>query len=126
MKSTQDLDDTEFLIHTNLSVEKRKELKDEIKLGSRIFVVEAVYPCGKTAYIDMVNTYDDYKNRIKEHVYFPLLLICSFELQVAYLYDCLNRSYGQKREEVFVISTRKKNTSIKEEWFTVKPYDETV
>ncbi len=31
----------------------------------RTFIVEAIYPCDKTEYVDMVNTYDDYKNRIK-------------------------------------------------------------
>ncbi len=120
------MSDIESPINTTLSLNDRKKLKDEIKKGERTFIVEAIYPCGKTEYVDMVNTYDDYKNRIKGHVYFPLLLINSFELQIAYLYDCLNRSYGKKREETFVISTRKKHTTTKEEWFVIKPYDETV
>jgi hypothetical protein len=72
----------------------------------------------------MVIDIEDYNKRLMSHKYTPLLHLCPFPLKLAYLYDCLNRQYGQIREELFIFWWRDIGKNIWNKFFTVYPYSE--
>ena len=75
-------------------------------------------------HVNMVTRNEDYIARIRSHVYTPLLYTSSFYVRLAYLYDCLNRTFGVKRDERFTFWYRKVNYVEWYRWFSVHPIDD--
>jgi len=72
----------------------------------------------------MVTTYDNYREKLRSHLYLPIIFFCDLYLQLAYLYGCLNLKFGTPRSRKFIFLWRKIGTDIWKEWFTVHPYED--
>lgn len=71
--------------------------------------------------VGMVNTYDDYRQKLESHVYTPLLYAVSLEQRIAYLYGCMNRKPTTPRDEIFRVYYRRKGTDEWMRWFSILP-----
>ncbi len=74
--------------------------------------------------VNIVTSLEDYKKKLHSHLYTPLLFTCDFPTRMAYIYGCLNYSYGQPRSEIYTFWWRKIGTDEWDVWFKLNPYND--
>ena len=74
--------------------------------------------------VHMVFNYEDFHKRLTESEYNPLLWMSPIYVQIFYLYGCMNKKKGEKRNEIFILWWRKTETDIWNRWFEFYPYDD--
>jgi len=76
--------------------------------------------------VGMVVTKEDYEKKLRMHLYNPILFIVDLPTKLSYIYDCLNRSFLQKRSKVFLFYWRELGKREWAKWFAVFPYNDSV
>lgn len=92
-----------------------------IRTGLYVFKIIGITSDGSRRNVDMVSTFNDYKQKLENHVYTPLLYKLNFQDRIAYLFGCLNYEYGITRQEIFEVYFRKVSTKTWKIWYVIKP-----
>jgi len=106
---------------TNIDVHNENVMELFLK-GNVVFKISAIDSVESYRDVHMVVTKDDYEKRLISHMYSPLLFLINKYQLLAYLYECLNRQYGNQRDENFIFWHRNIGNDCWGKWFTVKPY----
>ena len=110
-----------------MNIEMRnKKIASLFPQGTIVFKITSISlePESEQQEIGIVTTKEDYEKKIRSHKYNPLLYIIPLPIRLAYLYDCLNRSYNISRKEKFVFWWRRMGTNRWHTWFIVHPYQD--
>ena len=76
--------------------------------------------------IGMVITKEDYDKKLSTHRYDPVLFIADLPTRFSYMYDCLNRSWGMSRDEIFIFYWRTIGTNEWNIWCKIYPYIDSI
>lgn len=109
----------------------RSALNNE-NLTDKFYSGEVVFKITRIPNIDghseedygIVQTVESYMQRKNTHVYTPLLYMCDFPTQLAYLYGCLNRKFGKPQKYSYIFWWRQVSTKEWHKWFIAHPYIE--
>ena len=94
-----------------------KDIVDRFISNNVVFIIKDSDGCN----IDMVNTHENYKDKLKSHEYTPLLFKVDIFTRLSYLYGCLNFEYNKHRTEIYTFWWREIGDDNWREWFVVSP-----
>jgi len=102
-----------------------KSISDKFTSEKVVFIITANEENGGVRHnIDMVTTYDDYKEKLYAHEYTPLLYEVNLFTRLAYMYGCLNYEYNEPHTKTYTFWWRTIGENRWQKWFIVHPYRE--
>lgn len=110
----------------NIEIHQR-ELIDEFITGNIVFrIVSEDLNTGELREEGIVTTYDHYREKLRSHLYLPIIFFCDIYVQLAYLHGCLNFEFGKPRERKFIFLWRRIGEDLWGDWFTIHPYEDRI